>query len=455
MKLMSLVAENFKKLKLVELDFDESGVVKISGRNKQGKSTVLESLWVALGGGTETPEHPIRNGEDRAEIKLTFDDIVVKRVITENSNRLIVTDVEGKKISSPQSLLNSLVTKIGLRPRAFVNADKNEQVEMLLEVIDLDFNTERLSKITDGILVKGNNPIETIDKTYDEIYDKRTDINVQKRNTKGSFELYSDVEKAESVSVSELMEEKENIEKEREELYDLEDELKTIKEEYEGLIEERNVIKDKIKELQKQLENKKEECNKVDKIYNKKKKEYKPKIEMIPGKDEKIKNINDQLKKADDINKKAQKWEEKQKAKEKLEKLKDQSNVYTNMLNMIKDYKDELLSWANFPIEGLSFKEGEVWYNDAPLSQASKTEKLEVGFAIMAALNPDLKVVLVDDGNTIDSENLEFLEKLAKEEGYIVLMEYMDEDAKTGIVIEDGEIVADYYSDPFEGQVGA
>lgn len=449
MKLMSLVAENFKKLKLVQLDFDESGVVKISGKNKQGKSTILESLWVALGGATETPEHPIRNGEERAEIKLTFDDIVVRRVITENSNRLIVTDIEGNKVSSPQTLLNSLVTKIGLRPRAFVDADKDKQVEMLLEVINLDFDKDNLEDITGGIIEEGKNPIETIDKTYDKVYQNRREVNVNLRNTKGNYESYSDVEKTEPVSVSDLIDKKEKLNKDisqfetREEIIEQEreNELK-MKDRCDEIKAEIERLKVELKEQQEKYEEQKERCDSFEQGIEDDR-------EDIEEKREKVSEINNRLKEVDEINDKAQKWKEKKKAKEKMEQLEEKSNVFTNTLEMIDNYKEELLAWAKFPIKGLSFKNGEVWYNEAPLTQASKTEKLEVGFAIMTALNPELKVVLIDDGNTIDSENLEFLEDLANNEEYIVLMEYMDEDAETGIVIEDGEVVKDYYNDPF------
>ena len=49
MKIVSLEAENYKRLKAVEITPDGNMVV-IGGRNAQGKSSVLDAIWAALGG---------------------------------------------------------------------------------------------------------------------------------------------------------------------------------------------------------------------------------------------------------------------------------------------------------------------------------------------------------------------------------------------------------------------
>ena len=48
MKLHRLVAENFKKLKVVEIKFPERGVVHVTGRNAQGKTSLLEAVAAAV-----------------------------------------------------------------------------------------------------------------------------------------------------------------------------------------------------------------------------------------------------------------------------------------------------------------------------------------------------------------------------------------------------------------------
>ena len=50
MKIIQLTASNVKRLKAVEITPD--GTLQIvGGRNAQGKSSVLDAIWLALGGG--------------------------------------------------------------------------------------------------------------------------------------------------------------------------------------------------------------------------------------------------------------------------------------------------------------------------------------------------------------------------------------------------------------------
>ena len=62
MRVLSLVAENFKRLHAVELTL-EAGVFVIAGRNAQGKSSILDAFWAALGGADAAPGVPVRQGE--------------------------------------------------------------------------------------------------------------------------------------------------------------------------------------------------------------------------------------------------------------------------------------------------------------------------------------------------------------------------------------------------------
>ena len=55
MKIVKLTAENVKRLRAVEITPDGNTVV-ISGRNGQGKTSVLDSIWFALGGGPATKD---------------------------------------------------------------------------------------------------------------------------------------------------------------------------------------------------------------------------------------------------------------------------------------------------------------------------------------------------------------------------------------------------------------
>lgn len=67
MKIIEFRAERFKRLSAVEIT-PEGNTVIISGRNGQGKSSVLDAIWLALGGGNAVKDSattvPIKDGND-------------------------------------------------------------------------------------------------------------------------------------------------------------------------------------------------------------------------------------------------------------------------------------------------------------------------------------------------------------------------------------------------------
>ena len=78
MKIIRLQAENFKRLKAVS-NTPEGNIVQISGKNGQGKSSVLDSIWPALGGAEVLPKKPIREGAEDATIRLDLGQYIVTR----------------------------------------------------------------------------------------------------------------------------------------------------------------------------------------------------------------------------------------------------------------------------------------------------------------------------------------------------------------------------------------
>lgn len=73
MKIIKLAAENIQRLKAVEIT-PPGHVVKITGKNEQGKTSVLDSIMYALAGTKSLPEQPIRQGESKASIRVELDD---------------------------------------------------------------------------------------------------------------------------------------------------------------------------------------------------------------------------------------------------------------------------------------------------------------------------------------------------------------------------------------------
>ena len=65
MQILSLQADNFKRLRAVQIT-PKGDLVLVAGRNAQGKSSVLDAISAALSGAGACPADPIRHGESSA-----------------------------------------------------------------------------------------------------------------------------------------------------------------------------------------------------------------------------------------------------------------------------------------------------------------------------------------------------------------------------------------------------
>jgi len=157
MKILRLTAENILKLKAVEITPDGNTVI-ISGKNAAGKSSVLNAIWLALGGGeaSRAIEHPLRLGEAEGEVELDLGDIIVRREYSGDRSRLIVENKAGARFGSPQGMLDELIGRLAFDPVAFSQLDGKKQVEALRQVTGLDFtglDRERLEVYNDRNMV--------------------------------------------------------------------------------------------------------------------------------------------------------------------------------------------------------------------------------------------------------------------------------------------------------------
>ena len=108
MKIFELRAENFKRLKAIRIN-PTGNTVMIGGRNAQGKSSTLDAIEAALGGGKHLPDEPVRRGERKAKIVLELDDITVTRRFSRTGSSLEVLAKDGSKLKSPQAVLDKLL----------------------------------------------------------------------------------------------------------------------------------------------------------------------------------------------------------------------------------------------------------------------------------------------------------------------------------------------------------
>jgi hypothetical protein len=439
MKIIKFHAENFQKLKVVEITPD-GNIVKITGKCEQGKTTILDAIHAALGGGT-MPEKPIREGEQKASIVIDLGEMTVTRSFTPSGTTLKIENKEGFKASKPQDLLDKIVGKLAFDPLEFARADQKKQVEMLLSVVDLKLDMAKLQQISGVNVEAGGSPLDILNKYYAEVMENRKLTNRQLDSAKKVLESLPVVEKVEAVSVAELVKEKEGLQAVNEANKIQRDNLENHAKLIARLETEKHCIDLEIQRLESLLKIEKDKlANKNTEIKSTKTnhEELAKTVAALVDKD--LTDINERIKNADETNKQAQQYIDREAKQAEVTKFQTESDDYTAKLKKIADYKTEIVSKTKFPVDGLDFANGGVIYKGIPFKQASTAQALKVSTAIGMALNPRLRVMLIDGAESLDSTQMGYIAEMAKDQDYQLWLTAVSEDEKVGIYIEDGEI---------------
>ncbi len=395
MRIISLTAENVKRLKVVRIHPDGSLVV-VGGKNGAGKSSVLDSIMAALGGGSAVPEHPVRNGQDKAFVEVDLGDLVVRRSFTAaGGSTLKVSNKDGMVYPSPQKMLDALVGKISFDPLQFSRMAPKDQVSTLKDITGLDF-TE-------------------LDRQHQTIYDTRREENRHIASLKAKIDgiTVPDGTPDDDVNVGAIAEE-----------LQLHTSFNAAILSMSG---DRDRLARDIGNLEAELERCRGNLAKCD--------EY-----LAANQPVDVSGNKAAIEAAQDTNRRVSLKRQKAAMVKELAESTNAVASMTERLDQIAGEKVKMIHDAKMPISDLTFGGAGVWYQGVPFEQASQAEQLRVSVAIGLAANPKLKVLLVRDGSLLDEDNLATIAEMAEQAGAQVWLERVGAGAEVSVLMEDGEV---------------
>ena len=155
-KIVRLTVENVMRLRAVEIRPDGNFIL-VGGRNAQGKSSLLDSIQMALAGKGAVCEEPLRRGASKGSVVCELENLVVRRTFTKKGgSSLVVTAKDGSKISSPQGVLDELASGLTFDPLDFLNMKPAKQFETVRELVGVDFtelDAQRLAAYNERTVV--------------------------------------------------------------------------------------------------------------------------------------------------------------------------------------------------------------------------------------------------------------------------------------------------------------
>ncbi|HEX8418970.1 MAG TPA: AAA family ATPase [Sphingomonas sp.] len=413
-----LQADNFKRLTAIDIRPGD-GAVKIRGDNAQGKSSTLDAILAVFGGKGSMPARPVRNGEDEGAIRITLDDgaIALRRFTVDGKDSIEFTNAEGFKAPSPQKMLEALYSSVAFDPLAFTLQKPDEQFAALRSLVKLDVDLDEHEKL---------------DKAD---YDARRDTNRDLKNAQAELAQMPVYDGLPAEPIDEAA---------------LEQKI-TEAAEHNGAIEKRKVKreefiaamgrnKDNLEAMKIELADLQGKIDDFEKIIADQEKQIAGAAPLPEPID--VADTQTQLRTARDTNGKLITAQRRAAAVKNVEMLEAKAKAFTEAMDARATARDAAIAAADMPVPGLAFGDGEVLFNGVPLEQISMSERIRIGGAIGAALNPKLKVMLVRDASLLSDKGQEALAEMAAEHGFQLWVEAVDTSGKVGIVIEDGAVVA-------------
>ena len=425
MKILNLKIENIKRVKTVDITPD-SNTVTLGGKNGHGKTSTIDSILMALGGGKMIPLNPVRDGEEKALIKLNLGELEIIRKWTKHDGKstLKVKNADGRAFTGGQDILNNLVGNLTFDPLKFATLKKKERVELLKKITGLNFDSlndlykkkyeERTTINRDIIRLKAN--VEKYDD-FKIIPEIRTDIDKIKKQRADAIEN-NNFRKNYDYKIKELKDKSDRIGdsilNESEEIDILLSEIEDIK----NNIKSNKVFIAEIKENINDLENRKSACNEIDLT------SFDYRIDDYYREKEKLKQ-----------------YDEKHSIEKELESENLKVKKINNKLSEIDSEKLEKVKNAKMPIGGLSLENEDISFNGMLFDNLSTAEQIKISMSVAIALNPSLKIAFIHNGSLLDAESMNEIKKIAEENDFQIWIEKVCDGPEDGILfIEDGEL---------------
>lgn len=414
--IISLTVENIKKIKAVTIR-PSGNVVEITGRNGQGKSTVLDAIWWALKGKDNIQTAPIRNGEKSGKITLELQDYLIERTFRRNelgddyTTKISVITKDRARMASPQAVLDGFTGMLGFDPLSFMRQTPKQQYDTLRGLCKLDVDVEEL------------------DRQYKDLFARRTDVNRDVKTCEARLAnmVIPAGAPTERVDVAALVDKVEEINAANSAIAQQQRMRQALLADNVRRGEEAKKLYARLAEIEKENKSAAEQIGTIT--------DY-----LRDNKPHDASFYSEKIKQAEQINSIMDLRNNRALEEKTLRAAQSKADGLTAQMQGLQEQKRAAIESAHLPVSGLEFGDGELLLNGVPLEQLSAAEQLKLSMYIAMAENPKLRVILLKDASLLDPQSTEYVRRRAEQEGYHVWEERVSAEGAVGFVIEDGEL---------------
>lgn len=417
--------DNFKKIEFVDQELDPKLNI-ISGNNGSGKTSMIESMIMAIEGKTamgKSPERLIRTGSDKSVIEVSLENSVgkklnIERTITGKGVYLKASYDDGSSVT--QTDLNLIMDSSTINMMGLLHMKPADQIDFMKKVGGI--NTDK------------------VEQDYKDKYADRRGLNRVLSDAQTLVKSMGDVPEVEAVdmqkSLSKIDEmdahnkKMEGIQREIQEMSKVGDSAAAYIESQKQIIANSEQI---IADAKANITAKTKEAKDSTKKIATKRKTLKPRQDTAP--------IREELREADVINSEAAKYTRYLEAKGAEDKaLKAVGDVQGEMDALMAE-REKIISTSKLPFKNIKFhKELGVLVDDIAFDDMSTAQKIKTMAKIYMKSDPALKVIYIQDGSLLDADTLAEIVEMSELKDFQFLIEIVGEE-EDSIVMREGAIV--------------
>lgn len=416
MKILEFVAENFARLRVVMIRPGGS-VVQVTGKNDQGKTSVLRAIEALIDGKemARAPVKAVRKGAKEARLSADLGDFRIERIITARDDgtegwSLKVTARDGTRVArTPQAVLDGFRGEIGFDPLGWCRLPAKAQADALKSLVDYDFAAAAVRR--------------------KKVYDARTVANArahQEAARADGIELPPGP-KPEPIDVAGLLDRMQEAAAHNSAIDNRRRLIDRATSEAHTKADRAEALRSQAAALEAESETELLAISKLE-----------PMGEPID-----VADIRRTLGEAERVKGVIGLHEQRERHRADAAEAKGNSDLMTAEISRIDAAQRAAIAAAKLPVEGLSLDPdgAGVMLGGIALADAGTARKIKTAMAIAMAKNPALRVVLVDEGSELDSDALAAIEEMAAEKDFQVWVARVDESGECGFVMQDGEVV--------------
>lgn len=424
-RIVALDIQQVKRITAAHIEPDGSLVI-IGGENAAGKSSVLDAIAYALGGGKLLPQQPLRTGAGHGSVEVKLDDgATIRRTFTaQGGGTLKITLGDGLSPQKAQTWLDARIGSLSFDPTAFLRAETKDQARILRDLCGVD--------------------TRALDAERAKVYAERTEIGRDAKRAQAAAQTAPHYPDAVAVPVQEIVSAQAT---EQRQIREAEQRVRLAKEFARAIQEIESRAKTDTAEIEAEIARLQERAKTIAADTRATLEEYRPVADDLDAAQQELDALpapvdwSERIHEAEEQNRRVRANGDCAKLASEAARYQADVDKLTARLTEIDAHRVRLLASARFPLPGLSIDaSGAPTYSGLPLSQASQAEQIRISMMVGLSLSPDLRIMLIRDGSLLDESNMALLTSLAEEHGAQVWIERVGDADAGAIVIEDGTV---------------